>query len=317
LASRWSLALALVLAASSARAEPSASERETARALVRSGRTKRTSGDLKGAIADMRAAHTIMGIPPTGLELGRTLAQAGQLVEAHDTLVEVTHMATTPRDPPTYAKAQKDAKALADALAPRLATIKLSVVAPAGVKPNVTIDNDKVTVESLPAPLKVNPGVHLLRAQNGDEVQEARVELSEGGEREVSLTLSQPVTTAVEPAPPERDAPPAPTPPSTRTSPLVYAGFITAGVGVAIGATTGLLAFSRYSSVSGQCDAQNRCGPETHSDISAGRTFGTISTIAFIVAGVGAAVGAIGLLTPVRAEKRAAWLTGDGVAGTF
>src|SRR5262249_23768598 len=161
-------------------AEPSPTEKESARALVRSGRAKRTAGDLPGALTDFRAAHAIMGIPPTGLELGKTLAQAGQLVEAHDALVEVTHMPPTPREPPTFEKARQEAKALADVLAPRMATVHVVLTAPAGAKPTVTVDDAKVAAESLGA-LKVNPGAHLVKATLGDEVQETRVELQEGG----------------------------------------------------------------------------------------------------------------------------------------
>jgi hypothetical protein len=305
-----------------ARADPSPTERETARALVRSGRAKRADGDLKGALADMRAAHAIMGIPPTGLELGKTLAQAGRLVEAHDTLVEVTHMPTGPREPPTYAKARHDAKTLADALAPRLATIRLTVAAPEGARATVTLDDAKITPESLPAPLKVNPGTHVVRAQLGNEVQESRVELAEGAERDVTLTLSQPVVVATPAPPPAVIAPAAPTGATeaqrTRTSPLVYVGFATAGLGVAVGATTGLLAFGRYSTASAQCDGQ-RCGPETHGVITTGRTFGTVSTVAFAVAGAFAVVGVVGLFMPVRVRQKdaAAWFTVNGLAGRF
>src|SRR5262245_39056748 len=61
--------LLVTVAVGSALAEPTAAEKETARALVKSGREKRASGDLKGALADFQAAHAVMHVPTTGIEV--------------------------------------------------------------------------------------------------------------------------------------------------------------------------------------------------------------------------------------------------------
>ena len=61
-------------------AAPTAADKETARGLVRSGRTKKKQGDLDAAIEDFAAAHAIMNVPTTGTELGK--AQLDH-VEAH------------------------------------------------------------------------------------------------------------------------------------------------------------------------------------------------------------------------------------------
>src|SRR5262245_48380446 len=71
--------------ASPAWGEPSAAERETARALLISGRDKRKSGKLAEALQDFERAHAIMHVPTTGLDLGKLQEQLGKLVEAHDT----------------------------------------------------------------------------------------------------------------------------------------------------------------------------------------------------------------------------------------
>ena len=73
-----------------------------------------------------------------------------------------------------------------------------------------------------------------------------------------------------------------------------------AGAGAIVGSITGALAMSKYGAVAPQC-RDNQCPPETHGDIDAGRTMGTVSTISFIVAGVGAAAGVVGLFFPLEA----------------
>jgi len=84
------------------------------------------------------------------------------------------------------------------------------------------------------------------------------------------------------------------------------------------------MALSKKSSVDEEC-VDNRCPPSTHDDIDSGRTLGNVSTIAFIVGGVGAAVGVYGLLSgssePAEAETARAepWigLGSAGVRGRF
>jgi hypothetical protein len=68
-----------------------------------------------------------------------------------------------------------------------------------------------------------------------------------------------------------------------------------ASVGTVVGSVTGLMAMSKKSSVDEECVA-GRCPPSTHDDIDAGRTLGTVSTVSFVLAGAGAAVGVWALL---------------------
>ncbi|HTU62558.1 MAG TPA: hypothetical protein VMF89_29055, partial [Polyangiales bacterium] len=74
-----------------AAAEPGASERETARALMTEGDKLRAAGDLRAALTRYQAAHAIVHAPTTGLDLARVQAQLGLLVEARSTASEVIH----------------------------------------------------------------------------------------------------------------------------------------------------------------------------------------------------------------------------------
>jgi hypothetical protein len=78
-------------------------------------------------------------------------------------------------------------------------------------------------------------------------------------------------------------------------------GFGVAGAGVIVGGVTGILAIAKHDDVSSKC-VDSKCPPETWDDLDAGNTLGTVSTIAFVIAGVGAGVGLYGLLAPRDAD---------------
>src|SRR5215471_2911491 len=83
-------------------AEPSATEKETARALMTEGRDLRDHNDLKTALKRFQTADSIMHVPTTALEVARTEASLGQLVEARETLSRIGRMPEDPSDPPPF-----------------------------------------------------------------------------------------------------------------------------------------------------------------------------------------------------------------------
>ena len=54
-----------------ARAEPTAADRETARALMQDGRDLRDQGDKSSALARFRAADDIMHVPSTAIRVAK------------------------------------------------------------------------------------------------------------------------------------------------------------------------------------------------------------------------------------------------------
>lgn len=78
---------------------------------------------------------------------------------------------------------------------------------------------------------------------------------------------------------------------------LVPLGFGIGAAGLAVGAITGILAMGKASDVKDGCP-QNHCRTQPLVDeASSGKTLGTVATIGFIVGGVGAAVGLVGLFS--------------------
>ena len=85
--------LALLFGAAEARAEPSASDKETARGLMATGRADRSNHDLAGALKAFTGADAIMHVPTTGLEVAKAQIDLGLLVEARDTALRVADAA--------------------------------------------------------------------------------------------------------------------------------------------------------------------------------------------------------------------------------
>src|SRR5262245_53464167 len=79
----------VALSSALAVAAPSAQDRERARTFMDLGDDKAAAGDLEGALKAYQAADGIMGVPTTGLEVGRALEKLGRLIEARDAFVRV------------------------------------------------------------------------------------------------------------------------------------------------------------------------------------------------------------------------------------
>jgi hypothetical protein len=97
-----------------------------------------------------------------------------------------------------------------------------------------------------------------------------------------------------------------------------WTGFAIGGAGLLVGAATGVLAFSKKGTVDGECP-DRQCPASAQPDINASKAFGNVSNVAFIVAGAGAAVGALTLLfghesRPAAAASIEPWV-GPGSAG--
>jgi len=303
-------ALAMVVCTSTAAAEPTAAERETARTLLLSGREKKKNGQNKEALADFERAHAIMHVPTTGLDLGKTQESMGLLVEARATFLESARFPPQANEPTAFKRAREEAKSRADAITPRLATLTVKV--PDGAK--VKLDESEMSVASVGVPLKVNPGKHQIVASTSSDEKRSIIELAEGESRSIELEVAG----AVAP-PPTTPKPPATT--TTKTSTLVWMGGGVALVGVGVGAVTGIMAFSTKSDVSSRCTGGTECKSEENVNIDRGMLYGNISTVSFIVAGVGVGVLVYGLLNPTKVEQTASrprWIaTPFGVAGTF
>lgn len=302
--------------------------RRVARALLVAGALIATP--LTARAADPVAARE-------QLKLGYNLAQEGKYAEAHPHLVESLRLDTRgvtllnladceehlgrlaeamghwvdarQRAQIEGSKAIEDeATARAKALDPRLPRLTLTLEPGAPKDAVVERDGTVLGPPSLGIPLPVDPGPHRIVVKAAGRVPLVKeVVLAEGEASTVKVGVGAPA-----PAPdggaderPALASSAAEPPRGGGASPLVYAGFGLAAAGLGVGAVTGLMALSAGSDAEKACP-DLRCSRQALDDVESGRTLGTVSTIAFVVAGVGAGVGVFGLLSSAKGDKSSA-----------
>jgi hypothetical protein len=298
------LCVALLSAAlgvsTAAMADPSAADKDTARSLMNDGRAARDKGDLKAALKAFAGADSLMRVPTTGLEVAKTQAALGMLVEARETALRVSRSPDSPRDPPPFKQARDAASALNDELESRIPSLTVNVKnVPDGMTASVTLDDTALPVEMLGQARKLDPGHHVVVAKVGKVDGKQDVDVAEKEQKQVTIELPpQPAAETTETQPATETPPPATTGKSGFSKGLMIGGFALGGAGLVTGVITGVLSMSKTNSIrnSGQCQG-NVCGTPEFNDISSARSMATISTISFIVAGAGAALGVVGLVT--------------------
>ena len=292
------LGFAILLQADAAHAEPNAAQKQLARELMQKGHERRDAADPKGALEAFQGADQIMHVPTTGFELARSQAELGQLVEAHETLLRVLRIPAQPDDPEVFRDARSWATTLDGELAQRIPSVRIHVEgAPPSSQPSVSVDGVAVPAAALAVPFELDPGHHVVVASVGAARSEAAVDVVERDRRDVTLRLVVDGSAGAPAPPPPAAGPSAPTPespaapaPSRGIPTLAWIGFGVAGVGVVVGSVTGIMSISDKGSIQGQCFG-NRCPPSTYGSLDSANTLATVSTVSFIVAGAGAALG--------------------------
>ena len=250
----------------------------------------------------------------TLINLAACEEKTSKLADALGHWVEARARAQAEGNGPIEAEAEKKAKALES----RVSKLTLVVL---GAPPGAEVVRDGVTLgsASMGVPLPVNPGAHTLvvRAKDHEDATDS-VTIAEGESKRVELEIGAPkkaVAASGErgPAKPQGD--------SSKTSPLVYVGVGTAVAGVVVGSVTGLMAFGKASTAEDKCPNIIDCSPTGKDAVDSGRSLGTIATIAFAVAAVGAAVGVYGLVWGKPSSSASVAVTvgpmGGGLRGTF
>jgi hypothetical protein len=320
--------LALALLAGHAQAEPTPQDKDAARKLVFEGRDLKKDGRTREALEKLRAAHAIMNVPTTGIEVAQALADLGLLVEARDAMLDVSRMPAKPGEPVPYGQARDEARHAVDDLGARIPSVRFTVTgAPSAT---VVLDGTAIDPSVLALPHKLNPGEHgVVATAAGFAEQKIKVELAERDAKSVIIAMqrSEAGAPVAAPAPPAPAAPPAmpdvdvKKQPSPSRNALVYGGFGAAIVGVVVGSVTGVMSLAKTSSVKDRC-AGDRCPESLHDDLASARTFATISDVAFVVAALGGAAGVIGLVVAPKDSRRSAahLVVGPsaiGIAGTL
>jgi hypothetical protein len=106
---------------------------------------------------------------------------------------------------------------------------------------------------------------------------------------------------------------------------LGIVAFAVGGAGLAFGVVSGLIATSKHSTLSGECDSNSgTCPASAQSDVDSFHSWRVISTVGYVVGAVGVAAGVVLWLTAPKAAPRGTGSVGVMVgpasaclAGTF
>ncbi|HSO37146.1 MAG TPA: hypothetical protein VLT33_31690 [Labilithrix sp.] len=328
-----SLLLALPLATATLVATPAraddAANTATARALGIEGVTLADGGKCREAIEKLERAEKLHHAPTTATRLAECEIEVGRLVSGTERLQRVVREPLPPNAHPAFAAAAARAQKDLEAALPRIATLRLSVKAPAGAKLTITIDDEPAPDAILDSNRRIDPGQHKIAVTAyGCRPAAATTVLEEGQTKALSLELQ------VDPnAPPE---PRADLAAREAVIPEAHAGskvpaFIAFGVG-AVGLGTGIAGAvtvaSKSHALEGACDANRVCPNGSRSEIASAKQWATVSTVGFVTAGVGLVGGVVLLLasgapsTPPPAPsglrvRPALGMTSVGLDGVF
>jgi len=322
LAARTSLAaFALVLATPLLASAQSDADRATARQLGQDGENALSAKDYKKAEDDFRRADSLIHAPTLLLGLARALAGEGKFVEAQEAYQRIIREGVAPAAPDAFKKALDAAKTEVQDISPKIGGVTITVKAAGGGDvPNVkvTIDDAPVSAAALGVKRVANPGPHVVNASaDGFKPGTLNVTVPAGGAVDAPLTLekdlSAPAPTPAQPGPTDASNAPAQQPATPEQPPpaasggssiLPWIAFGVGGVGLGLGAVTGILAMGKHSDLAKVCTPS--CGPDQQSNLDSYHTLGTLSTVGFIVAGVGAAAGVTLLVLQPKASGDAA-----------
>jgi hypothetical protein len=291
--------------ASPAFAQRTATDIESARQLFNQGMDLRDKGDLRGALEKLKAAHALGNTPITGVELCKTHASLAQPVEAREVCLGVGRIPPLVGETQHSVEARNEAARIAEDMRPKIAIVRLHITGvPQGREPIVVVDGAQVPLAALGEARAVNPGKHDVSARigKGSETR-SQIDLGPGETKDITLPVVAPAEEAT-PLPPA-PGPDNPPPRRERSNSVATVGWIIGGVGVGIGAITGIVALSDKSDLDKNC-TNNICGTADHDALDRAKSMGNISTVFFVIGGAGALMGLIATLAAPRSSSSSA-----------
>jgi len=298
---RWVLVIGVLVALLHA-GPASADPREEAIALADEGSKRLENKDYAGAIEKFDAAFALVAVPVFALQSASALEMSGRLVDALSRYRAVYEMSPDPAWSRVQHEAQASARERYQRLAARMP--RLIVAVRGGRADRVELDGKETSGDALASGMLVDPGEHRVAARAGSRTTEQVVALAEGQTRQIELVL---------PSSPARSAAPSDSAPrpavssdaalatrdSSKTATGRTLGWVAFGVGAAgivVGSVSGLIALGKKSDLDERCPNRNCLEPDWEANNSYDR-MRTLSTIGFVVGGVGIAAGGVLLWT--------------------
>ncbi len=262
-----------------ARDAPSDVDKDAARTLVQQGDDLMKRKNYEDALVAYRRADDIMGVPTTAIEVGRVSLLLGKLVSARNAFEKAADYPQKEGEPAPFTKAREEARRQLERVSPKIPRVTVMVEGvKEGVSATATLDDDEVALDE---EILVDPGPHSIRAEASGYVAVTEdILLDEYDVKDVTLQLDEAPTTLW---------------------PMVYVGYGIAGAGLLVGAITGALSLRDAQTVKDACDGSGDTCPNGV-PIDRSRTLAHTSTASFVVAGVAAGIGTVGLVLSLSAE---------------
>ena len=319
------LSLAMCTALSGSASADSATDTAAARVYGQDGVMLADQGKCAAAIDKLDRAEKLHHAPTTAGRLGECEITVGKVVVGTERLQRLLREGLLPSPPKSFVAAMERAQKVLDGALPRIATLRISVKAPAGTKPTVTVDEEPLSLALIGADIPIDPGAHKVTASAKGFLSTTKdLTLKDGETNGITLVLV--VDPSFKPEPPPVVAVPVTRPavspdaaPQPRPNILPFIAFGAGAVGIGVGTVAGLIVGSKSSDLSSNCRSDGGCPKTQESTLSSAQTWATVSTIGFIVGGAGIAGGVVLLLTgssSKSASRRTVQpLVGVGFAG--
>jgi hypothetical protein len=315
----FGLSVSSVAGAQPAPATPSAADVSAARALGAEGVKLAEKGRCAEAVEKLERSEKLYHAPTTLGRLAECQIELGKIVLGTENLQRLLREPVAVNSPAAFTAARARAEKVLAHAKPRIASLQINVSAPPSTKIDLTVDGVAVSDMFIGNEWPADPGQHVVEATSpGFLKANANVALKDGETEKLSLKLevdpsyvkpSTPEPVVAKPSDGENTPPP---PPAPKSNTLAYAAFGVGAVGVVVGSVTGILFLGKNSDLSKSCPDKICSTVAGQSDLSGTKTMGNISTIGFIVGGVGVAAGAVLLLTGGAPAK--ASVTGKSAA---
>jgi hypothetical protein len=261
-------------------------------ALFQVGRAAADRGDWETACPKFAESQRLDPAPGTLLNLADCEEHVGHVATASEHFREALDQLPAGDDRIDFAKQH------VAALAPRVPHLSIFLAANAPFDTTILRDDVQVGRASLGVPLPLDPGQHALTVSAaGRPPAHYVVKLAEGQASRID------VAPGAAPDEPEAEASPPQQAPTTPVSPAAAQispeqrrtlAYVIGGAGAAsllVSIVTGFMALGAKGTMSEHCTASNACDSTGMDAASSGRTFSTISTIAFLAGAAGVGVG--------------------------
>lgn len=302
------------------------SDKEAIRKLSNDAVADYNGGHFDTAREKFARAYALAKVPKLAVWLARAHAQMGRLVSAYELYRQAIRLERSELwVGDAQLVAQQDAEKELAQLTPRLAKVTVLVEGVPAEEVEVRIDDVTVPSALLGVERLVDPGTREVTGLRKGEIVRQSVSVAEGGKSTVALKFGVPASPGApivssQPASgghenvtrassaPSLDIDSARTP----SNPQRTWGYISLGVGAVglVGGTlAGVVVASKYSNLNESCP-NRQCDSSLQGKVDSYDTMQTVSTVGFIVGGVGTAVGLTLLLTspkvatPVAVRQR-------------